>query len=94
MSMKRAIATATAVLLAAGAGAAQAQEMEAPQRSGQLTASQILQKLESEGYTNIEDLERDDGQWEAEATKPDGTRVELHLSATDGHIISEQADID
>jgi hypothetical protein len=59
-----------------------------------LTIMQVVQKLESLGYTAIEDLEKDDGVWEAEATAPNGTRVELALDLKDARILKEERDDD
>jgi hypothetical protein len=52
------------------AGTVYAQAPEAAQN--ELTAGQIVQKLEALGYTNIHDIERDDDEWEVEATSPAG----------------------
>ncbi len=80
-------AFALAALLA---GSAYAQEQRAPHT--ELTAGQIIQKLEALGYTNITDIERDDDEWEVEATAPDGTRVDLELDLKDGRIVREERD--
>ena len=79
-------------LAAVLAGAAYAQTQEAPQ--AELTAAQIIQKLEALGYTNITDIERDDDEWEVEATAPNGTRVDLELDLKDGRILREERDDD
>lgn len=66
-----------------------AQQAAAP---AQLTVAQIVQKLESLGYTAIEDLEKDDGVWEVEATAANGTRVELDVDPSDGRVLRERPD--
>jgi Peptidase propeptide and YPEB domain len=82
----------TFALTALLAGAVYAQELEPAQN--ELSAAQVLQKLESAGYTNIHDIERDDNEWEVEATSPNGARVELELDLKDGRILREEADND
>jgi len=72
------------------AGSASAQQAAAP--AAELTVAQIVQKLESLGYTAIEDIEKDDGVWEVEATSANGTRVELDVDPTDGRVLREQPD--
>jgi len=61
---------------------------------GEFTAAQIIQTLESLGYTNVDEVERDDSHWEAEATSPKGTRVEIELDLKDGRILHEEPDND
>jgi hypothetical protein len=82
---------AVVAIFAASFGAATAQQVEA---QADLTIMQVVQKLESLGYTNIEDVEKDDGVWEAEATAPNGTRVELDLDLKDARILKEERDDD
>jgi hypothetical protein len=79
-------------LAAVLAGGAYAQSQEAPRT--ELTATQIIQKLEALGYTNITEVERDDHEWDVEATSPNGTRVELELDLKDGRILREERDDD
>lgn len=74
------------------AGAAYAQAPEAPR--GEMTAAQIIQKLEALGYKNIRKVERDDHEWEVEATSPKGERVEIDLDPKDGRILREKPDYD
>ena len=90
INRKVGVAAAVAVL-AASFGAATAQQVEA---QADLTIIQVVQKLESLGYTNIHDVEKDDGVWEAEATAPNGTRVELDLDLKDARILKEERDDD
>ena len=83
------IATGSAVLIAASAFA---QQPTAAQPD--LNAAQIIQKLQALGYTAIEDIEKDDGVWEVEATSPSGARVDLTLDLKDGRILREERDYD
>jgi Peptidase propeptide and YPEB domain len=50
---------------------------------------QIRQKLVEAGYTEITELEADDGHWEGEGVKG-GKRVEFHLDPNSGAVLSEK----
>lgn len=50
---------------------------------------QIRQKLLEAGYTEITELEADDGHWEGEGVKG-GKRVEFHLDPNSGAVLSEK----
>jgi hypothetical protein len=65
-----------------------------PQPSQQLTASQIISLLENAGYTQITDVEKDDGVWEVDAVSPKGERVEIDLDPVSGKIIRERPNDD
>jgi len=84
-------AAVLALVLGSAGGIAWAQQ---PEAAADLTMVQVVQKLESSGYTNIHDVEKDDGVWEVEATAPNGTRVELELDLKDGRILREAPDDD
>lgn len=60
----------------------------------QLTASQIISKLEGAGYTQITDVEKDDGVWEVDAISPKGERVEIDLDPVSGNILRERPNDD
>ncbi len=47
-------------------------------------------KLEAAGYRDIHDLEYDDGLWEADVTRPDGTRGEVAVDPKTGEIFDER----
>ena len=83
--------SAVAAVLAVSFGVAVAQQVET---QTDLTITQVVQKLEALGYTAIEGVEKDDGVWEAEATAPNGTRVELDLDLKDARILKEERDDD
>ncbi len=82
----------SAIVLVLGLAAAGASAQQAAAPAAELTVAQIVQKLESLGYTAIEDIEKDDGVWEVEATAADGTRVELDVDPTDGRVLRERPD--
>lgn len=58
----------------------------------QLSPNQVKQKLEAAGYTNVHDIEYDDGRYEAEATSKDGKPVELVIDPATGNVTSERPD--
>jgi hypothetical protein len=90
-SMNRKVMGLSALAVLAASFGAFAQQVE---QQPELTLVQVVQKLEALGYTAIEDVEKDDGVWEAEATAPNGKRVELDLDPKDGRIIKEEPDDD
>lgn len=93
MNMKRTfVASAVAAAVVASTwGIAIAQQ---PEAATELTSVQVIEKLASLGYTAIDEVEKDDGVWEVEATAPNGTRVELELDRKDGRILKEERDDD
>lgn len=67
-----------AIALVAAAGAATAQEA--------LTEAEIRAKVEAQGYTDVNDVEFDDGIWTADARSADGSRVDLSIDPATGDI--------
>lgn len=63
-----------------------------PAGSTPLNVDDIRSRLGAAGYSRIEDLEFDDGHWEADATNARGERVELKVDAYSGAVTSEQRD--
>jgi hypothetical protein len=59
-----------------------------------LDAAALAAALQSQGYTAIEDLDREGATWSAEAVGPDGQRVELRLSGYDGRVLHSEAEWD
>ena len=86
----RTVIVATAAALAAGA--AHAQQQTPSPSAAEPGIAQILAAVESQGYTAVESIEKDDGVWEVEAMSPRGTRVELSVDPTDGRILEEEED--
>lgn len=76
------------VLAAALAGALAAGAAVAQERGG-LSARDVHDALAAQGYTDIEDVEFDDGMWEAEARRSDGRRIDLRLDARTGAVYPE-----
>lgn len=79
-------------LLAALALAAAPMVMAQTQTGAELDAKQVIAKLESAGYSAIEDIEKDDGVWEVEAINPAGQRVELDVDPISGKVLREEPD--
>lgn len=52
---------------------------------------QVVQKLMAAGYTNISEIEADDGRWEGKGMK-NGQKMEVHVDPRTGAIISEKPD--
>lgn len=74
---------ATALLLAlAVAGAAQAQ-------TPGLTEAQVRQLLTEQGYSNLADLDFEDGMWQAEATSADGNRTDVRVDPASGQVFTD-----
>lgn len=71
---------AAALLAAVGTAAAQ----------DGLTAAEVRAKLEAQGYTKVNDVEFDDGMWEADARSADGNRVQVRLDARTGEVYADE----
>jgi hypothetical protein len=59
-----------------------------------MDARSVADALEAAGYTEISDLDRDGGLWEAEARDSTGQRVELRLSGIDGSVLNSDVEHD
>lgn len=60
----------------------------------QLDAAALIAALEAQGYTAINDLDREGATWGAEGVGPDGQRVELRVSGHDGRVLHSEAEWD
>ena len=76
-----ALGTSPAVVAAQGTGA-----------TGKLSPTEVVEKVKAAGYTNIHDVEFDDGRWELEATSPAGEAVDLEVDPDTGKIVHEEKD--
>lgn len=72
-----------AISLVAATGVAAAQSADA------LTAPQVRAELQAQGYTDIDDLEFDDGMWKADATSADGKRLDVRVDPRTGQVYPE-----
>lgn len=77
-TVRPALAAAVLSLLLA-AGSAAGAELRSP--------DEVRILLESAGYAQVDDIEYDDGLWEAEATRSDGRRVDLHVDPLQGEVL-------
>lgn len=55
-----------------------------------MSESDVRSAITAAGYTDIDDLDRDDGLWEADARR-DGRRVELRIDPRTGTVYPEDA---
>lgn len=62
--------------------------------AGTLTVAQVRDALTAAGYTRIDDVDFDDGFWEAEATAPNGDRVDLVLHPVTAAVLDARVDRD
>lgn len=69
-------------------------EILSPLQPGQiaLSADQIRERLALAGYTEVRELERDDGHWEVEVRGADGLQRELRVHPMTGAIVSDRAE--
>lgn len=51
-----------------------------------LTEHEVRERLAERGYTQVNDLDFDDGMWRADARSADGNRVQVALDPRDGRI--------
>jgi uncharacterized membrane protein YkoI len=55
-----------------------------------LTQAQVRAKLESQGYTKVNDLKFEDGVWKADARSADGNRVDVRIDAATGEVFPDE----
>lgn len=83
----RALLTAMAFALATSGALAQSEARPGPSMS----SSDVHQILSAAGYTNIHDVEFDDGLWEADATAAHGREVDILIDPATGRIYPDDA---
>jgi hypothetical protein len=64
-------------------------EADAPSR---LNEDEIKAKLTAQGYQDVDDVEFDDGLWSADATNPQGKKVDLLVDPNDGSVVAVKQD--
>jgi len=57
-----------------------------------LSKNDIKAKLAAAGYSNVHDVDFDDGLWKAKAERSDGKNVKVHLSPKDGSVLHVEND--
>ncbi len=55
-----------------------------------LTSQQVRTQLEAQGYTNINDIEFEDGMWTADARSADGNRVGVSIDPRTGQVYPDE----
>ncbi len=85
--MRKSTTLMVPTLLAAALAAAPA--LSNPNTSEPLTEPQVRTLLEGQGFTRVNDLEFEDGMWEADATSADGNRVDLRVDPASGKVFAE-----
>ncbi|MBX3724431.1 MAG: PepSY domain-containing protein [Xanthomonadales bacterium] len=63
------------------------QVLDARAGTALMSADQVRTAVESQGYTQVRDLDLDDAIWELDANDGDGRKVELKVSALDGRVL-------
>ena len=58
------------------------------------SVTDVVQMLESQDYTQIDEIDRDLDRYDVEATDPAGQRVELTIDAKTGEILRSERDDD
>jgi hypothetical protein len=80
----------TLATLAALSGAALAQAPAPTAGKDALKEPQVRALLTEKGYTNIDDLDFEDGQWETDATSANGERVDVRINPASGDVVAEK----
>ncbi len=57
-----------------------------------LSAEDIKARLTAAGYSNVHDLDYDDGVWEADAERADGKNVNIRVDPANGRILGVEND--
>lgn len=60
--------------------------------TAKLDAKAVASKLAAAGYTNVRDLDFDDGVWTVDARTKAGVNVDLAVDPDDGTVLSERPD--
>lgn len=62
-----------------------------PAVAADLSAAQVQAKLKAAGYTQVHELERDDGLWEADVSRADGSFEEVIIDPANGEIFDPRS---
>jgi hypothetical protein len=80
----------TLAALAALSAAAVAQPPASTAGKDALKEPQVRALLTEKGYTNIDDLDFEDGMWETDATSANGDRVDVRINPAIGDVMAEK----
>lgn len=67
-------------------------EVYPDEQVAQLSEADVQAQLSAVGYTNIHDVDYDDGVWKAEADDPAGKDVEVRIDPRTGAIVGKEKD--
>ena len=81
---------ATLATLPALSGAACAQAPAPTAGKDALKEPEVRALLTEKGYTKVDDLDFEDGQWETDATSANGERVDVRINPATGDIVAEK----
>lgn len=88
--LRRALLAAGIIAAIAVSGLASAQDPASfPTMRDTMTEAQIRTSLETQGYTNINDVKFKDAAWQADARSADGNRVDVRVDAVTGKVYPE-----
>jgi hypothetical protein len=71
---------------------ADTREVFADEAVATIGKDEIVAKVQAAGYTNVHDVEVEDGVWKVEANDAQGKDVEIRLNPNDGSIIGSEKD--
>ena len=71
---------------------AQTGEVYPDEQVARLAEADVRAKLAAAGYTNVHDVDYEDGIWNAEADDPQGKDVELKIDPDTGKVIGKEKD--
>ena len=83
--------TLAALLLAGSTHITFADSNKAALAPGSLTAAQVTQKLQSQGYT-VNKVEFDDGSYKVKAISPSKQKTKLQVDAANGSVLNAKVD--
>lgn len=86
-----ALAMAAALAFAGGASAQATGQAKSADTADTMTAPQVRSSLESQGYTDVNDVEFEGGLWKADARSADGARVEVRIDPATGKVYPDNA---
>ena len=90
MTVRNRLRLLTLAALAALSAAAVAQPPAPTARKDALKEPQVRALLTEKGYTNIDDLDFEDGMWETDATSANGDRVDVRINPASGDVMAEK----
>lgn len=89
--MKQMMLGALALALSLAAGTTVAQDAAQASATDAMTSPQVRAALTEAGYTDIDDLEFEDGVWKADVTDAAGSRIDVRMDPATGRIYPDNA---